>query len=336
MLCTVVAIAPGTAAFATDGPPTNGAPLTLHAPLTNYVASSLSGGPPKDGIPAIDKPRFWSAHEANRHLDDADIVFGVYRRGEAKAYPRRVLVWHEIVNDVIAQEPVSVTYCPLTGTALGFRRGATTFGVSGRLVNSNLIMYDRASGSRWPQILATAIDGPLAGMSLRQIPVAWTTWKRWRARHPETRVLATRTGYIRNYERDPYGSYNPTSGYYRKSAKRLFPVMSESDRYAPKSVFLIARTEQTAIAFRKETLRKARVLHGKSADEHFTAIYDPGLDTGYVFRNPEVVSVVSGDFTFGPTGIEWKEPGHALEPVVSFDAMWFAYAAFYPDGAVID
>lgn len=336
LLCSILTISPGGAALATDGPPIRNTPLILHAPLENYVASSLSGGPPKDGIPAIDAPHFWSAEKADRYLGGSDVVFGVYHEGEAKAYPQRILVWHEIVNDAIGQEPVSITYCPLTGTALGFLRGETTLGVSGRLVNSNLIMYDRATNSWWPQVLAMAIDGPLAGKSLRQIPVVWTTWKRWQARHPATRVLSMRTGYIRNYNRDPYGSYNPTDGYYRASAKRLFPVMSENDRYAPKSVFLVARTEQTAIAFRKDTLRKQRVLHGKNAGEHFTAIYDPGLDAGRVFRNPEGVPVAIDDFTFGPSGVEWKEPGKALESVVSFDAMWFAYAAFYPNGAVVD
>ncbi|MCO6442007.1 MAG: DUF3179 domain-containing protein [Nitrococcus mobilis] len=336
MFCTVLAIAPGTAALATDGPPTRDVPLTLHAPLENYVDSSLSGGPSKDGIPAIDKPRFWSSKEAEQHLEDGDVVFGVYHKGEAKAYPQRILVWHEIVNDVIGQEPASVTYCPLTGTALGFLRGATTFGVSGRLVNSNLIMYDRATDSEWPQVLATAIDGPLAGKSLHQIPVVWTTWKRWQARYPETRVLSTRTGYIRNYNRDPYGRYNPVGGYYRLTARRLFPVMNESMRYAPKSVFLVARTQEAAIAFRKDALREQHVLHGEAGGSRFTAVYDPELDAGQVFRNPKGAPVAPDELTFGAGGVKWKEPGRALEPVVSFDAMWFAYAAFYPGGIVVD
>ncbi|EAR23472.1 DUF3179 domain-containing protein [Nitrococcus mobilis] len=336
LLCAVLMSSPGGGALATDGPPIRAVPLTQHAPLERYVDSSLSGGPPKDGIPAIDAPRFWNVRQADRHLGDGDVVFGVYHKGEAKAYPQRILVWHEIVNDVIGQTPVSITYCPLTGTALGFLRGATTLGVSGRLVNSNLIMYDRATDSWWPQVLATAIDGPLAGKSLRQIPVVWTTWKRWRARHPETRVLSTHTGYIRNYKRDPYGSYNPIGGYYRRTARRLFPVMSESERYAPKSVFLVARTETGAIAFRKDSLRERRVLHGETGGGRFTAVYDPELAAGRVFHNPKGVPVAANELTFGRSGIKWKEPSRALEPVASFDAMWFAYAAFYPNGTVVD
>ncbi len=323
-------------AAAAEGPPTREGALAVHAPLQRFVDSSLSGGPPKDGIPAIDEPRFWTAAEANRYLDDDDVVFGVRHAGEVRAYPQRILVWHEIVNDTIGEEPVSVTYCPLTGTALGFLRGDTTLGVSGRLVNSNLIMYDRATDSSWPQILATAIGGPLAGKSLRQIPVVWTTWERWRERYPETRVLSTRTGYVRDYHRDPYGTYNPIGGYYRTTAGPLFPIMNESDRYSPKAVFIVVRTEAGAPAFRKQALREKHVLHGEVEGARFSAIYDPGRDAGVVFGNPEGMPVAPGDLTFGPGGVEWKEPGKALEPVVGFDAMWFAYAAFYPDGAVVD
>lgn len=171
-------------------------------------------GPGKDGIPAIDDPAFQAAAEADAWLDDGDRVVGLYHDGEARAYPQSILVWHEIVNDTVAGENIAVTYCPLTGTALGYLRGETTLGVSGRLVNSNLIMFDRASDSLWPQILSAGIGGPHEGQGLEEVRVVWTTWGRWRERHPDTRVLTTDTGYLRNYNRDPYGGYKPVRGYY--------------------------------------------------------------------------------------------------------------------------
>lgn len=204
-------------------------PLLLPHSLANYRQARRHGGPGKDGIPSIDEPQFWSADDADAFLDGGDVVIGLYRDGVARAYPQRILVWHEIVNDRMAGKPVSVTYCPLTGTALGFERGDTELGVSGKLVNSNLVMYDRATGSEYPQILAAGIAGPAAGRGLDELRVIWTTWDRWRSRHPETEVLSTDTGHIRNYRRDPYGRYNPPGGYYAPDSSRLFPVLNEDD-----------------------------------------------------------------------------------------------------------
>ena len=131
--------------------------------LENYAKQAVSGRSGKDGVPAIDEPRFLAAKKADQFLSPEDVVFGVVLPNEVKAYPQRVLVWHEVVNDRLGGENVSVTYCPLTGSALGFMRGGTTFGVSGNLVNNNLILYDRARHSRWPQTLGTAIDGAFTG-----------------------------------------------------------------------------------------------------------------------------------------------------------------------------
>jgi hypothetical protein len=138
----------------------------------------LSGGPGKDGIPAINSPKFSDARDTDDYLKAQDIVFGVYRKGKAKAYPQRIMVWHEIVNDSLGGGPVSITYCPLTATAIGFKRSSTSFGVSGKLLNSNVVMYDRASDSYWSQIAAVAIEGPLKDQSLNEIQVTWTTWGR--------------------------------------------------------------------------------------------------------------------------------------------------------------
>lgn len=193
---------PGPAGAAEPGIPPEADRLVPHS-FEDYIEAMLSGGVGQDGIPSIDNPRFWSIEEADSFLDDGDIVFGVYRNGTARAYPQRILVWHEIVNDSIQGSKVSVTYCPLTGTAIGFEPGDTEIGVSGRLINSNLVMYDRATESYWPQILAAAINGPRQGQTLAEFRVIWTTWARWKSRHPETQVLSRRTGHARNYQRDP-------------------------------------------------------------------------------------------------------------------------------------
>ncbi|MGH8925600.1 MAG: DUF3179 domain-containing (seleno)protein, partial [Acidimicrobiia bacterium] len=132
--------------------------------LADFADNVRFGGPPKDGIPPLDEPRYLGAEEVD-FLKDGDVVFGLEREGRVVAYPQLVLVWHEIVNDTFPDGPLSVTYCPLTGSTVAFRGTATsgeayTFGTSGNLVNSNLLMYDRQTDSRWPQILAQAISGP--------------------------------------------------------------------------------------------------------------------------------------------------------------------------------
>lgn len=323
-------------------PPALAAPPSVEPPavpvaasLADYRAAIRSGGPGKDGIPSIDQPRFQSAAQADATLDDGDIVIGLYRHGEARAYPQRILVWHEIVNDELAGEAVSITYCPLTGTALGFRRGDTELGVSGRLLNSNLVMYDRATDSAWPQMLGVAIAGPLAGRGLEELRLHWTTWGRWKARYPATRVLSDQTGYVRNYRRDPYGRYNPRGGYYRPDSRRLFPVMHRDDRFPPKTIVFGLRTPSGALAITREALREAGMIATRLGDAAYLVIHDPALDTGWAFRNPAGVMIDADQLTFGQAGVEG--PGiDALEPINGFEAMWFAWAAFYPDTRVID
>lgn len=303
------------------------------APLEAYRRAKLSGGPPKDGIPSIDMPQFWSSQEAAEYLNEGDMVVGLIEGGRARAYPQRILVWHEIVNDVPGQIPLAITYCPLTGTVLAFERGGTTFGVSGRLVNSNLIMYDRQTDTWFPQILGVAIEGPHEGSALVERPLVWTTWGRWRERHPDTEVLSTRTGFARNYSRDPYGSYNPLGGYYQADATPIFPLMQEDARFPPKSMVLGARTAKEAVAFPKDRLRQAGQLVHEGRDAVFVAVYDAGLDTGYIFeapRPPAKAVVVEGT---GPDNVIWPD-GLGVRALNAFEAMWFAWAAFYPNSYV--
>lgn len=192
-------------------------------------------------------------------LNPDDIVFGVARNDTAKAYPRHILVHHEIVNEEINGDNISVTYCPLTGTAMGFRRGNTTFGVSGKLVNSNLIMYDRATNSYFPQIKGAGITGDRRGERLDQFRVIWTTWGKWKQKHPDTTVLTEDTGVLREYTRDPYGSYAPRSGYYA-SDNVMFPTQHEDERRDAKDVVHVFKHDQEATAVTPDRLKKDRVV----------------------------------------------------------------------------
>lgn len=174
----------------------------------------LSGGPPKDGIPSIDDPKFVSASEVD-FIDDSAIGLGVVHKGEARFYPYQVLVWHEIVNETIAGDPLLVTYCPLCMTGVVFDRRvdgrAVEFGVSGRLWQSNLLMYDRAGNeddeSLWSQVLGEAVLGTATGDRLEVLPSDTVRFGQWREAHPETLVLTEETGAIRPYGSDPYGDY---------------------------------------------------------------------------------------------------------------------------------
>lgn len=200
-------------------PGTNGFELTdLRIPRDEI----FSGGPPRDGIPAILEPKFVSASDAT-FLQDSDVVIGLASGSTVRAYPLRILVWHEIVNDEVNGEPLIITYCPLCGTAMVFKREigsqVYTFGVSGLLYNSDVLMYDHQTESLWSQLKMEAVSGPLSGQKLEWLPSTQTTWAAWRSSHPSTEVLSTDTGFRRNYAGHAYQSYE-------LSDSTVFPVPS--------------------------------------------------------------------------------------------------------------
>ena len=325
--------------YDTNEIPLRDEPLHLGHELEVFIDNHLGGGVGHDGIPSIDEPRFIRADEAE--LPACERVFGVELDGDIRAYPQRILVRHEIVNDVVGGEPVAVTYCPLTGTAQGFYRGGVEFGVSGRLVNSNLIMWDRDFDVRWPQISATAIevggqrgtDGDhLIGRSLREFRMIWTTWGRWKANHPETLIMTTETGFARNYNSDPYGSYTPVSGHYAVGTSRRpdFPLLAGPDGNE-KQVVLGARTSEGAIAFDKLTLLEESVLTGTIGETPVVAVADETLATGYVYENPDESAVTAVDEGYAVDDATARPAKLPLEPIVAFDAMWFAWFGYYPD-----
>jgi hypothetical protein len=190
----------------------------------------LHGGPSKDGIPAIDQPHFIKAKQAN-FLNVADRIIGIEINGVQRAYPIKILNWHEIVNDHIGNRAIVITYCPLCGTGVVYDaniKGKTLqFGVSGLLYNSDVLLYDRQTESLWSQILSKSISSKYKNTPLSIISSSHTSWGKWQQQHPNTLVLSTKTGYQRNYNRSPYGDYNRNQTIY-------FPISAKSKRYHPK------------------------------------------------------------------------------------------------------
>ena len=172
-----------------------------------------SGGPPKDGIPAIDDPQFAPVAEAS-DLTPSEPVIALSIEGDTRAYPLRILTWHEIVNDTVGGVPVAVTYCPLCNAAIAFERQANgrvlDFGTTGKLRHSDLVMYDRQTQSWWQQYTGTAIVGELAGLELKMLPVRIEAFERFLRRYPDGRVLVPSNPSLRPYGANPYIGYDGT------------------------------------------------------------------------------------------------------------------------------
>lgn len=267
----------------------------------------LQGGPPRDGIPSLDKPKFLSAKQAN-YLNPDDRILGVFHKGVARAYPIRILNWHEIVNDRIQGDAVVVTFCPLCGTGLVYDGNIGgklhDFGVSGLLYNSDVLLYDRQSETLWSQILSKAISGPMVGRELKTLPVAHTSWKSWRKKHPNTQVLSTDTGFGRDYARSPYGDYDENGSIY-------FPVSKESRAYHPKERVLGIEVNGQFRAYPFEELAKlgSNVLQDSFAGQNLTVKFDVENRDGEITdQNGKLVHAVNG--------------------------FWFAWYAFHNDTTV--
>ena len=267
----------------------------------------LAGGPDRDGIPALDKPRFISGAEAALPGDAR--VLGVVRRGEARAYPINILNWHEIVNDRIGDESVMVTYCPLCGSGMVFSAPSTgsprdSFGVSGLLYDSDMLLYDRATESLWSQIRAEAIAGPRVGERLTQIPARHTTWANWFESFPDTILLSEETGFRRDYGKSPYGDYE-------KSRRLYFSVSKRAPRtHHPKALVLGVSIddEHRAYPFSElDTARRDRLVD-ELGGQTLTIHWDADASSAYATSN----------------GVE----------IPATTLYWFAWYTFHPDTSV--
>jgi hypothetical protein len=263
----------------------------------------LQGGPPKDGIPAIDRPAFVGARDATNLRPD-DMVLAIVRNGIAKAYPIRILNWHEVVNDRFGADDIVITFCPLCGSGVAFESKAggraLRFGVSGLLYNSDVLLYDRETQSLWSQIRAQAVAGPLKGGRLAAVPVLHTTWADWRVRHPDSLVLSQKTGYSRDYNGDPYAGYE-------KSAELMFPVRFRAEGYHPKERVLGIELGGKAKAYPFVELAKgageiADTLAGRAVRIRYSREYQSAE-------------------AFDAKG----------QPLVATTLFWFAWAAFHPE-----
>ncbi len=316
----------------------------------------LSGGPPKDGIPAVDSPQYESIAAADEWLEDLEPVILFSHGAVARAYPLSILIWHEIVNDEVDGLPVSITFCPLCNASITFARDfdgqVLDFGTTGRLRNSDLIMYDRQTETWWQQFTGEGIVGKYAGEQLNFLSSQVISWGDFKEAHPDGDVLS-RPNMPRNYGYNPYVGYDSTS--------RPFLFLGTPDpRLEPAERVLGLTTDTEAIAYPFETLEEAGVVHDTFGGVDLAIFHRAGLasalDTSVISKGRDIGAVAvferqlgdqlltfspneDGTFSDAETGSTWDILGEAtdgplagekLTPVLHFDHFWFAWAAFFP------
>jgi hypothetical protein len=304
----------------------------------------VSGGPPPDGIPSIDNPKFISVQEADRNLEDSELVLGLNINGDVRVYPLQIMVWHEIVNDKVGNTPVAVTYCPLCFTNQVFNRTmndgkALEFGTSGKLYNSNLVMYDRATKSLWSQAMAQGIVGKFAGIKLERIPFDVAYWKEWKQLYPESKVLSTDTGSSRPYGADPYDDYY-TNG------DVLFPISGGDDRLGLKEIIIGFENKGQHKAYKLQEIEDKKVINdqvnGKpvvlfSLYPFMVKSYDPVVDGQILEFNYNIKDVnfvdkqTSSLWNFEGKAISGQMKGKQLTRLPFDEGFWFEWVAFHPE-----
>ena len=320
----------------------------------------FSGGPPRDGIPPIDKPTFDTFDEADLWLEGQEPVQALQINGDARAYPLGILLWHEIVNDVVGGRPVAVTYCPLCNTAITFDATlpdgrVLDFGTSGNLRFSDLVMWDRQTESWWQQITGEAIVGELTGTRLKVIPAPIISWDEFKTAYPDGKVLSTNTGYNRDYGVTPYSGYDSGTPFLYRGP--------DDDRLRPTERVASVLMGDEAVAFPFSVLAQEPVVHYAIADQEIVVFYKKGttsaLDSAIIAYSKDVgatnvfLRMVDGQtltfqargegFVDQETGSTWNLLGQAiagpltgaaLEPVAHANHFWFAWAVFRPDTVV--
>jgi len=266
------------------------------------VTDIYAGGPPKDGISALLHPKFTVTDQIT-YLQDSDRVLGVERNGIAKAYPIRILVWHEIVNDDFNGTATVVTYCPLCGTGMTFdaqlKGRRLTFGVSGLLYNSDMLLYDHQTESLWSQLLMQAVSGQFKGAELALLPIRHTTWGDWKERFPETLVLSSNTGFSRDYGRTPYMGYEQSPALY-------FPVKHQDDQFHPKEMVLGVDYQGVTKAYPFSILSGLnQPVHDEIARQAMLVLYDGKNESAHIttaegVEIPSVMAYWFAWFTFHP------------------------------------
>ena len=311
----------------------------------------FDGGPGKDGIPSVDDAKFATA-SATDYLANDDLVLGIQVGDEIKAYTHPVLDWHEIVNDEINGLAVAITYCPLTGTGIGWDRtidgSVTEFGVSGLLYNSNLIPYDRKTDSNWSQMANECVNGNLINTPIQTHLLVETTWETWKAMYPDSKVLTTDTGKNRNYGTYPYGNY-------KTSSSLNFPISIDDDRLHSKERVLGVLINGKAKAYQfdefpgtdisileDEFEGKKLVLVG-SEDKNFMVAFEREFKgtmrtfTPLQNESPAVMQDEEGNkYDFFGKVLEGTDVGELLESPTNYIGYWFSWGAFYPDTEIYE
>lgn len=315
----------------------------------------VSGGPGKDGIPSIDNPVFAPVSDID-FIPDERRVIGIKVGNTIRAYPHQILDWHEIVNDEVEDEAVAITFCPLTGTAIGWDRevngSVTEFGVSGLLFRNNLVPYDRNSDSRWSQMQLRSVAGDLSETDIETVDLVETSWGTWKEMYPESEVLTTETGFNRDYEGFAYGS-----DYATNDSDILFPIENPDDRLPNKDRVHSVIAEQPA---NQDALAKAypisefgentSVIKDQIGQENIVVVVgNTNLDIAASFETtlsdgtqlnlepvqntlPVVMEDQEGNRwdLFG-YAVEGPRKGEQLTPTLSYTGYWFGWADFFPD-----
>jgi Protein of unknown function (DUF3179) len=319
----------------------------------------VSGGPPPDGIPSIDNPKFVTVQDANSFISDSDLVLSVNINGDVRTYPLSILVWHEIVNDKVGGIPVAVTYCPLCFTNQVFNRTLNNndreqgtvvpqFGTSGKLYNSNLVMYDRTSKSLWSQALGKGIVGKYAGQKLQRIPFDIAYWKDWKQLYPNSKILSKDTGFSRPYSVDPYGDY------YTSNQQLYFPVSNHDNRLGLKEKVIGLDDDMIGKgqykAYKLQQIETQKVINDEINGKPVTLFslypamvraYERMVVAGKVLEFKYNNS--NNKITDKQTGSEWNFDGEAVSGKLKgthltrlpFDeGFWFEWVTFHPHTAL--
>ncbi len=319
----------------------------------------LSGGPPKDGIPALDNPTFVSVGEADSWLRPEEPVIAFQVGDDARAYPLQILTWHEIVNDEVGGLPVVITFCPLCNTAIAFERTfdgqVLDFGTTGRLRFSNLIMYDRQTETWWQQATGDGLAGQYAGSRLTFLPAPMISWNDFKEAYPQGQVLSQETGFGRSYGRNPYAGYDDIN-----SSPFLFRGPDNTDRLPAMARVLTVELGENTVAYPYDLLAEVHIANDVIGETPIVVFWEPGtasaLDAGVLADGRDVGAAnafsrlldgreltfrfADGEIQDDQTGSTWNVLGEAssgalagtrLEPLVSINHFWFSWAAFKPE-----
>ena len=320
--CLAVAIMAVAGAMTVSPQPAQADPIrwTLEGWKTDFdktsvdLARILSGGPPRDGIPSIDDPAFEPVADHDG-LVDVDPVVGLTINGDARAYPLEILTWHEIVNDVVGGVPVAVTYCPLCNSAPVFERTVgdqvLEFGTTGKLKDSNLIMYDRTTETWWQQFTGDAIVGAMTGAKLTLVPARLQSWAQFRADNPAGQVLIPNNDRMRNYGRNPYVSYDSSRPFLYDG--QLPPDIDPMER-----VVVVPRDDAGPLIVAMNAVAETGAYTAQGVTLQWTAGQASALDTARISDGRDVGTVlVTRDGADVPYDVTFAFVAHAFHPGVA-------------------